>query len=142
MSEIPVNVVTPEDLSSWYSMAKQLEALQASEMLLRKKICNGLFPDPKEGVNSHALPDGYVVKMTHKIDRKLDPAALDTLKQSFRDRGLNPDVLVRYKPELAVTPYKALSPEHIHIFDECLIIKPGAPSMEIVQPASAKAKAK
>lgn len=142
MSVIPQNTVTPEDLAAWYDMTKNLKALQASEMLLRKKIFGALFPDPKEGVNSHALADGWVLKATHKIDRKLDTAALETLKASFRERGLNPDVLVRYKPELAVTPYKALTPEHQLIFDECLVIKPGSPSLEIVLPAAAKAKAK
>lgn len=141
MVEIPQNQVTQADLAEWYKMAQDLRNLKAKESLLRKKIFGSAFPDPKEGTNSYDLPDGYVLKGQHVLNRDIDIGALDALKPKLREEGMNPDNLVKYKPELKKAEYNKLTEEQKKLFDQCLIIKPGSPSLEIVLPAKNRAKA-
>ena len=141
MSLIPQNPVTQNDLVEWYNLKVQLKAMKAladKEMLLRKKIFGGLFPKPTEGVNAHTMPDGYIVKGTYKIDRKIEIAVLKSCTESFIERGVSPDSLVEYKPELCLSAYRKLTEEQAAIFDECLIIKPASPELVIVPPAAPK----
>lgn len=141
MVEIPQNQVTQADLSEWYKMAQDLRNLKAKESLLRKKIFGSAFPDPKEGTNNYDLPDGYVLKGQHVLNRDVDIGALDALKPKLREEGMNPDNLIKYKPELKKAEYNKLTEEQKNLFDQCLIIKPGSPSLEIVLPAKNRAKA-
>lgn len=137
MSQIPDNPVTQADLAAWYEMAQQLKTLRAKEMTLRKKIFGNAFPDPKEGTNSYKLADGYMLKAQHKLDRSIDPGAFDAMKDVLRKHEINPDSLVRYKPELVLREYRALGEKDRQLFDQCLIVKPGSPSLEIVMPKKA-----
>jgi hypothetical protein len=141
MVKIPQNQVTQADLSEWYKMAQDLRNLKAKESLLRKKIFESAFPDPKEGTNSYDLADGYVLKGQHVLNRDIDIGALDAMKSKLREQGVNPDNLVKYKPELKKAEYNKLTEEQKKLFDQCLIIKPGSPSLEIVLPAKNRAKA-
>jgi hypothetical protein len=134
MTEIPDNTVTQKDLELWYEMDKQIKALKGQEMLLRLKIFKGKFVDPKEGTNSVDLPDGFVLKGKRTINRDVDAAALATLREQFRDAGINVDELIRYKPELKVGEYRTLTAEQMLIFDQALVIKDGAPALEIMMP--------
>lgn len=134
MTEIPENTVTQADLSAWYEMSQQLKTLRAKEMLLRKKIFDNAFPDPKEGTNNFELADGYMLKGKYELNRDIDQGALDALKDTLREKGINPDVLVKYKPSLSIREYRQLTEEEHKLFDQCLIVKPGSPSLEIVLP--------
>lgn len=134
MSEIPENKVTQADLSAWYEMSQQLKTLRAKEMLLRKKIFDNAFPEPKEGTNNFELADGYMLKGKYELNRDIDQGALDALKDTLREKGINPDVLVKYKPSLSIREYRQLTEEEHKLFDQCLIVKPGSPSLEIVLP--------
>jgi len=134
MTEIPENKVTQADLSAWYEMSQELKKLRAKEMVLRKKIFDGAFPDPKEGTNNYELADGYMLKAQYKLDRNVDPGALDALKDKLRENKINPDSLVQYKPSLVIKEYRHLTEEQHKLFDQCLIVKPGSPSLEIVLP--------
>lgn len=141
MSLIPQNPVTQEDLILWYNLKQQIKSLKAltdKEMLLRKKIFGGIFPNPREGVNAHTMPDGYIIKGTYKIDRKVELAVLKSNTESFIERGVSPDSLIEYKPELVLSAYRQLTEEQAAIFDECLIIKPASPDLVIVPPAPPK----
>jgi hypothetical protein len=140
MIEIPENQVSQEDLFAWYIMAAELRALKAKESLLRKKIFGAAFPDPKEGTSNHVLSDGYVLKGQYSLIRSIDIGALDALKPTFRLSGIDPDNLVKYKPELKKAEYNKLTQEEKTLFDQCLIVKPGSPTLEIVLPAKSRAK--
>lgn len=141
MSLIPPNPVSQADLIEWYNLKAQIKTFKAvtdKEMLLRKKIFGGLFPNPTEGVNAHTMADGYIVKGTYKIDRKIEIAVLKSSTESFIERGVSPDSLIEYKPELVLSAYRKLTGEQAAIFDECLIIKPASPDLVIVPPATPK----
>lgn len=146
MTDIPENEVTQADLSEWYSLKDQLAKVKAAEMLLRLKIYKGLFKDPKEGTNSLPLAEGWVIKAKRVINRDIDIAALNvnamvdpaTNMSRLTSHGIHPEQLVKWKPELVTTAYRALTAEQMEIFNECLSIKDGSPSIEIVLPAKAK----
>lgn len=130
----PATQVDGTDIAKWYELTKQLETIKQAEMDLRKKIFAALFKDPKEGVNKVPLTEGWMLTADHKINRKVDEALLTTMAPQFREAGINPDLLVRWKPDLAVTEYRKLTETEMKLFDQVLTITPGTPQMEIVLP--------
>lgn len=140
MDETPDNPVTQAVLSTWYKMAQELKKLKTKEILLRKEIFYNAFPKPHEGTNNYDLDDGYVLKGRYSLERSIDEGAFNALKEKLREEKINPDVLVQYKPSLVKKEYNKLTEEQKQLFDQCLIVKPGSPSLEIVLPAKAKAK--
>lgn len=134
MTEIPA--ITQEDLARWYEMKQQLATLRATEMMLRKRIFAHYFPEPDEGVNNFTLPDGYVLKGTQGIDRQIDEPTFLAMVNVLHDEYEipNPEILIRRKPELVIKEYRKLTDKQMHGFDQCLIIKPESPSLEIVKP--------
>lgn len=68
----------------------------------------------------------------------MDAAAFAVNRERFAQHGMSPDTLVNWKPSLSVSAYRELTKEQRQMFDECLSIKPGTPSLEIVLPARAK----
>ena len=139
MSVIPPNEVTQEDLNEWARLQKLLSATKASEMLLRTKIYKGLFKDPVEGTNSVDLAEGWVLKGKRNIDRSIDKGALTTLTEELRQQGIPVDMLIEYKPSLKLAEYRTLTAEQAVLFDQVLVIKDGAPALEIVLPKRRKA---
>lgn len=141
MSSIPEDKVTIRDLEIWYEMQEQLRKLRASEMLMRERLFGHYFPDPKEGTNIHPIGDGYLLKGTYKINRLVDEGAVSQLSPVLWERGYNLDELLHYKMSLRLSEYRKLTAEQQKFFDQVLLIKPGAPSLEIVEDKKAKKKA-
>lgn len=138
MTTIPNNDVTEQDVAEWFRLQEELKRVKAAEMLLRLKIFKAYFPSPTEGTNTFPMAAGWVMKGKYVINRDIDPGALGAYKERFRENGINPDVLVRYKPELVLSEYRELTAEQQKFFDNALVVKPGTPSLEIVLPAKAK----
>ncbi len=119
----------------------EVKPLVENEMQLRKQVMAAYFPTPVEGVNTCQLESGWEMKGTYKIDRKIDEAALPAINVELRGMNVNPDPLVRFKPELDTTAYKSLvqiNPEAAKVFEKAMISKPASPSIELKPP---KAKA-
>lgn len=131
---MPSPIVTQEDLNLWYKVQEELSNLKIVEMDLRKKIFAGKFKDPKEGTNTVDLSEGWVLKGQYKIDRKVDEALLVTLTPLLKENKIPVKDLVNYKPELNLRNYRTLNEEEMKIFDQVLVIKPGAPALEIMKP--------
>lgn len=134
MVEIPENEVTVADISAWYKAAAELAKLKAYESMLRHKIAKARFPSIKEGTNSSPLDDGYLLKAKHQINRDVDFASFVSNKPRFLEKLIKVDEIIKYKPELVLSEYRTLTEEQRQMFDECLIIKPGATSLEITLP--------
>lgn len=139
MAQIPENEVTLKDMMDWYDLKDQLAKVKAAEGLLRQKIFKGKFKDPKEGVNSLAIDDGYVLKGTKVVNRKVDDAAFKTMGEEFAKEGIPTDLIVKYEPSLVTGVYRKLTAEQVTLFDTCLILTDGMPSLEIVKPKRTKA---
>ena len=112
-----------------------LELVKEIEMGLRLKLFAGAFPNPKEGTNTHTLPDGRELKGVYTIRRVVDEAALPGVLADLRAKGCaNTDALVRYKPELAKREWNSLSDEHKLVFSAAVVATPGAPGFSVVTP--------
>ena len=124
-----------EMLAEWEQVKKQKDELAIRESALRRSLCLQFFDSPKEGTNTFALKpeDGWNLKMTHVIDRKVDEAVLENIKKDLLEKGIPVDSLVRYKPDLNVRAYKSLTDEQRKFFDQVLTIKDGSPQLKIEQ---------
>lgn len=131
--EIPQKTITQADVEEWYRLQDELRKVKTKEMLLRKKIFEAVFPDPKEGTNSVELGDGYVLKGKHVINRSIDEGSLQAMSKELQEAGINTDELIEWKPSLKTREYRKLTAEQIHLFDQVLIVKDGSPGLEIVQ---------
>lgn len=141
MVEIPENQVGQNDLEQWYSCQQELKLLKAKEALLRSRIVKHYFPNPKEGTNKQTLPDGYILHMTHVINRDVDQSVLDAMKDQFLERKIPVAHLIVYKPSLSKSIYNTLTEDEKLFFDNALISKPGSASLEIKAPPKPRGKA-
>lgn len=131
-------------LQDWLAAQAQVASFKpaiAAEMELRKQVMAEFFPLPKEGVNDFALAEGWVLKGTYKLERKVDLGAIPAVYAKLREMGVNPDPLLEYKASLATAAYKSLAtinPEAAHLFDQALTIKPASPTIELKAPKGAQ----
>lgn len=137
MVAVPENVATVSDMIRWAELTEQLKKLKVEEMFLRKKIFGTYFKDPVEGTNSYPLENGYVLKGKRTIDRTVDEALFVALRSTMQGK-VPLDDLVQFKPSLNLRCYRQLTEEELAVFDQCLTIKDGSPSLEIVLPAATK----
>jgi hypothetical protein len=130
-------------LQEWHQAvlaAQEAKKVVEAEQSLRKEVMALFFPEPVEGTNKFELEAGWSLKATHKIERKVDEAALPAVLQQLREMGVNPDTLIRTKPDLDTKAYKSLvqiNPDAAHVFEQALTIKPGSPTVELVPPKAA-----
>lgn len=122
-------------LAEWEVASKALDEIKAIELDLRLKLFAGAFANPKEGTNTHHLPDGRDIKGQYKINRRIDEAALPAVLETLREHGVaNTDALVRFKPELNKREWDSLSDESKLLFSPAVIATPGTPSFDVVVP--------
>ena len=136
--------MTPEQtlkLNEWTNVklevAVKAKPLIEREQVLRKEVTALFFPEPVEGANTLELEGGWKLKLTYKIDRKVDEALLDGIKVQLREMQVNTDTLINLKPSLAITAYRTLvelNPEAAKILEHALDIKPGSPTLELLPP--------
>jgi hypothetical protein len=140
MVAIPPN--TPFDpvaaLVQWNEMQEQMKKLKVAEMALRKQLFTHYFPTPKEGTNTAPLSAGWVLKGGYPIERTVDIGAFNAGKELFAENGIAADSMVEFKPSLKKPEYNTLTAEQKNLFDRCLVVKPGSPSLKIVLPVKAK----
>lgn len=118
-------------LDEWITVKTDLERLKKREADLRKKLFDGAFPAPIEGVNTVELSDGSIVKGTYKINRTIDEASLQAVKENLpAEKSAR---LVTFKPQLSLTEYRKLTDEERKIFDAALIVRPGSVSLEVIR---------
>lgn len=138
----PLNDETPltqDELWLWYKITEELDALKPKEMALRKKIAKHYFSNPREGTNSTDLPNEYVMKMVHTINRKFDEGQLQANILNLVKANIPINSLIKREPTLIISGYRGLVAEQRDLVDLCLIATPGSPQLEIVLP---KRKAK
>jgi hypothetical protein len=148
MARIPEQVqLTPEQafeqLQVWFTLRQQLQKLKQTEVLARKDMVAFYFHNPVEGTNRVDLGGGFELKLTYGYDRKVDEAALQNVTaEQVKKLKLPMDELIRWKPELSVTAYRALNAEQQKFVDGLLDIKEGSPQLEIVPTANTAGAAK
>lgn len=129
---------TGKDFKDWFEAQHALEYWKKREMELRLLCVSTFFPNPAEGTNNMKLEDGSVLKMGHVINRSLDFAAYDALRKTDFKAAKIPANIVVQDPKLVLREYRKLSEDQVRVFDQCLIIKPGTPSLKVVPPKGDK----
>jgi len=76
--------------------------------------------------------DGFVIKITGRIDRKVDA---DKIQELAAQHGLESHLstLCRWKPELNLSVWKNTSPQITSLLAPAITAKPGRPSFSIAQ---------
>jgi len=130
-------------------IAREVTPLLAKEMELRKAIMSQAFPNAVEGTNNLDLGSGYTLKGVKAVTYDLtnsDKAgwktdeAIEAIEKLGNEGAFIAERLVKWKPSLSVTEYKALSvndPVQAKIkalIDNALTLKDGAPTLEISAP--------
>jgi hypothetical protein len=122
-------------LDAWEQVSLLLALVKDCETDMRLRLFQGAFANPKEGTNTHNLPDGRAIKGQYKINRTINADVLAATLAALRERGVaNTDALVRYKPELAKSEWNSLSDEMKLLFSPAITATPGTPQLEVVIP--------
>lgn len=133
-----------DKLLAWDHAKKALDAAKSAEASLRKEVLKDFYDfggesDLREGTENLELGNGYRLKATFKLSRKLENKNHETeeaLAQiaTFENGILYAERLVKWSPELSVSEYKKL-PENVRaVIDACVTSKAATPSLEIVEP--------
>lgn len=119
------------ELSALWIEAKAREAKATKE---RRDIEDKLksligIPDNLDGVET-AKPDGFIVKVTGRINRKVNA---DKLQEIAAEHGLTDHLssLFRWKPEINMTAWKATDAAITTPLLKAITSEPGRPSFAI-----------
>ena len=136
--------LTPDEvLIKWQQARDEMIQAQTNEFYYRNLAIGTFFPNinqiTAEGVENFELGNGYKLKCTFKLNYKLDKTdkvdtMLDTLSETGEDGKFVAERVVKWSPNLSLSEYRQLSPEHKKLIDSVLTVKPATPSHEIVEP--------
>uniref|UniRef100_A0AAU6W0V3 Imelysin-like domain-containing protein n=1 Tax=Pseudomonas phage Pavpe01 TaxID=3138545 RepID=A0AAU6W0V3_9VIRU len=132
-------------IGEWQAATVALAKAKELESKLRTELVSVKFPNHKaSGTENAELANGWKLKAVFKQNYSLkntDDAvdkALSKIEKASEAGAFIAGRLVKWKPELSVTEYKALEPKFKKIIDEVLSISDGTPSLELVEPKTAK----
>lgn len=144
-----------ELLMAWQTASAQLENAKVAEIQARTEVVKLMFggkPAP-EGTNNFELGNGYVLKITGKVNYNLSESAkpktpgmqpwatrqaLNELEKTGNEGKFIAERLVTWKPELKLSEYRDLAPQYKKIIDAALTTSDGTPTVEIVAPKGNK----
>jgi hypothetical protein len=119
-----------------YQQWLNAKAIEAAAIKARRDIENALIvglnvPANLDGTMKREVP-GYAVKVEGRINRKVDAEKLQLLAA---EHGLTEHLssLFRWKPELALTAWKAASPNITTPLLDAITATPGRPSFTITE---------
>jgi hypothetical protein len=136
----PPATLNPDNLIlSWQEAVKQLEAIKARELELRKAVFALVFPDATEGTNSHQLGQGWQLKAQVNYNYNLDKDAgkVEAVQVQLADKlhlATEAERIFDWKPKLSVREYRLLPPDAKRLVDSVLTISPGTPQLELCPP--------
>lgn len=122
------------DLQALVKEWLESKAAEAQAVKRRREIEDQLkaltnIPEDLDGTKTLDVP-GYVVKVTGRIDRKVDA---DLVQEIAAEHGLvaHLSTLFRWKPELNMTAWKAADESITRQLSAAITAKPGRPSFAI-----------
>jgi len=96
-------------------------------MEMRIEIVSHYFPDSPIGT-SKAEDDSFEIKAKFGLNYRVDKNAFEAMAALLSADELD---CVRWKPELDLKKYKSLDDSERQNLDECIIVTPSAPTVEI-----------
>jgi len=127
-----------EMLLEQQNAAKQAKFFTERDKELRTMIYSLAFDGLDDG-SQHSTPlgNGYILKGKRPVAYKLSgdvDGALEKIAAIGNEGSFIADRLVKWKPELSLTEYKALTDEQRKMIDPCVTTTPGLPTIEVVEP--------
>jgi len=119
-----------EIAAEWHAEKEvERQAIENRRRLEDEMVKNfGLLPDLDGTVSKDV--DGFVIKITGRIDRKVDA---DKIQELAAQHGLESHLstLCRWKPELNLSVWKNTSPQITSLLAPAITAKPGRPSFTV-----------
>lgn len=137
LARMPLTAAQDAKLRVWFEMKQMLERAKEAESKLRDELVTELFSADKDaGSEIIEIANGYALKATKKLDYKLNNknGEVEALIAIIGHDAVREMKLIRWEPKLSETAYKNADPQTQKLFDGCLTIKPGKPSLEIIEP--------
>ena len=126
-------------LLDWKAKKEVLEIAKAEEAEIRAQIVAKVFSEEKlEGTETYELGQGWKLKASKRLNYSLNNKDDATEKALEKLPDFVADRLVSWKPSLSIREYKQLDNNQRKIIDRVLTIKPGMPSLELVEPKGKK----
>lgn len=141
--DVKMNQQLIDAVTKWREIYEKIETyepilkpLVEEEAKLRKAVIEAAFPEGQEnheGTNNIEIWPGWILKAVVKISRQVDEAALPAVREQLVKMGVSGDVLIRMKPEVALKAYRELEGETKKVFDQCLVVKPSTPTLQLLE---------
>jgi hypothetical protein len=112
--------------------AKEAErqAVEARRVIEDELVKSFQIDDTKDGSKTYK-PDGYKVKVTTRLSRRVDADALIDLAAQAGIDNDHLQALFRWKPELNLKEWQSAAPEITGPLAPAITTKPGRPSFSI-----------
>lgn len=146
----PVTKTKEQVLQEWLDASAALTKAKDIEMSLRK-LAIEQFPElatKDEGTVYAPLANDWKIKAVKKKNYNLAASGTDTALTAYEKsagspeeygrRQLETEKLVKWKPELSISEYRAASDELKAAIADVLTITDGAPSLELIDPTKKK----
>lgn len=122
-------------LTEWQNAKLTLDAAKLNEAELRKVIVDELFDvDKLEGTENFKLANGWKLKAVKKLGYTLANGDGETTRAVALLPTHIADRLVKWSPKLSTREYKLLTDGERAIIDQALTIKPGLPTLTLIEP--------
>ena len=105
----------------------KLDHFKRLENELRIKIVEIFFPSGGEGTHTTEFKD-FEVKGTIKYNYKFDQNELKAYRSAFSPEELT---CIKETPSFNLTAYRKLGDDEKETIDQCIVITPGLPGLEI-----------
>ena len=114
---------------------EELKPLAEAELRIRKELSDLMFPSKIEGSkNEVELAHGYKVRLTHKVTRKIDEAALSSSMENLIKNNIPVDMLFSKVTKLDTAVYRKLQPEQLALLADVVTTVPQTPVLDIIPP--------
>lgn len=120
-----IPIIAVNEIRDWINAEARLKDVKATEMRLRKKICDHVLQNTDKGTVSLEI-FGWKLSATAKINVSLDSERLQAIIPDLSPSELE---AINWKPSLIVKAYKLL-PEATKL-NEAVTEKAGTPSLKI-----------
>lgn len=139
LSTLPVDQLSglsrDEKLLAWQEASKALTPLAMREKALRVMAIEAAFgKDLKEGTQSIEIGNNYLCKVEQKLNYSVanTPEMVSEFGEVLgTERALN---TVKFRPELSISGWKALTQEERDKLAAHVTVKPGLPTLSILAP--------
>lgn len=125
---------TGQDVWNWKNLCDQIKPLQEQEMLLRRFLFKGYFPNNVEGTATTDLGAGWQLKGQGKVTRNVDQAVLSETSEELQKKGLPLGLLFTFSPKLVLKEYKKLTQEQKDLLSDVITEKAASPTLTLVPP--------